>query len=388
MEQLLSDAISPADPNLIVVTAPGAGVVSVNLSGTPTEFIYQLPFPKKLYDPKAARVFLLEKADALENSVYEVFLDARSNSAGYIFPIRLLESRESDFVQNAKDSSFTPEQIDRFRNAALTTFCHLSRKVGIMGTSSNVEPISLSDIFGEDTIALMLTKDTSRVPEDFALFRYLPSLFQYGYLHKAERSPNFSSTPAGNKPPFNDCMSKTIRLRGISADYPNFDFVKDVFCETFPRYWSPITSFFLCYQFIEICIEEIRRKNGNQFVQDISSSILDNVKSENVIRDYQRNSNEKQRVKKLFSDHLLNSNVNGILIEGRALLSELGSPEASESESIYTLRNYYFHAYRLVREKCNDNIRLRTISWEVFLLTLEILTCFKADRNSSGSNSA
>lgn len=373
MSELLINGIQPAELNSI--QRVDSDVVSLKLSEAQTLSIrYRLPIDG--FNPNEVRVYLLEKQDLPEDSVLEIYLDNFTKTAGHVFPLRLFETEVSSYTQKPEANP----SILRLQKAATAALCHFAKvDYSAFNLEGKDEPLSLVKLFGEDTVILTISNCPARTPPDFKLTKYLPWLYQYGFLYKNPKSPGREFDRV-QFPLFESIAGKAnLKLKKISADIPNPSFVESIFRELLPKDWSPITSFFLCYQVIELCIEEVRRNNCEDFISSLELTKNDPIQNRSVINEYQRDSGEKERIKKIFSTYLNAPSLSNVLIEGKGLLDRLGIEEKYRKENevaLYVLRNYFFHAFPLVQKSCTFE-QLQSISWELFLLTLEILTCFK-----------
>ena len=331
-------------------------------------FSYSLP-TEEGYDPVELRVFLLKKYELPEQKFVEIRLDGCAQKSGHIFPLRLYETENTDFIQES-----TVPRFRRLQKVAIAAFCHIARAYLLKNTDDEIDhnPISLLNYFGDDTVVLTISNDTTRTPSDFDLSNYLPSLFKYGFLKHNDQGICDA--------PFESIGEETsLTLRRIGAEIPNLMFFKSIFTDLLPISWSPITSFFLCYQVIESCIEEIRLNNCNEFIAKLEAAKHDAVKTRSTLTEYSGESSEKERIKKLFQN-FLSQKPEAHLTEGRSLLVRLGEDSSKLVDDyviLYSLRNYFFHAFPLVQSNCNEE-QLRVISWECLLLTLEILCHFKS----------
>lgn len=348
--------------------------VAVSISDTEKLSIkYCLPTSDG-YDPDELRVFLLEKKNLPEQSILEIRLDNFEEKAGHIFPLRLFETEDISYTKTATDNP----RILRFQKVALAALCHFAKAYEVaLLQDSQTEPVSLVKYFGEDAVVLTISTSPNRVPNNFDLDDYFPNLFKFGYF-KYE----MPSAKAGLRildAPFEDISRiQTLKLKKISADIPNASFVKKIFRELLPAAWSPITSFFLCYQVIEICIERIRLNHCDVFISSLEAAKNDAVKTRTAINDYQGDASEKERIKRLFTAYI-SPVTNNSFNEGKSLLKRLGQADSKLVEDcavLYALRNYFFHAFPVVQDNCS-NEQLRMISWEFLLLTLEILSRFE-----------
>jgi len=372
MIPLLTNGIAPVPP--LSINSEGSESACITFSETEKLSIrYCLP-KENAYDPNQLRVFLLKKKDLPEQSILEIKLDNYTDKAGHLFPLQLFETEDAGYTKTPSDDP----RILRFQKAAFAAFCHIARAYQMTPKQQEEkEPISLVKHFGDDTVVLTISNDKKRVPEDFELDNYLPNLFKYGYF-KYE-SPREKTWQNGLDVPFENIDKTTLlTLKRISPEIPNINFVKNIFIELLSTAWSPITSFFLCYQVIETCIEKIRLENCDEFICNLNASKNDAVMMRKAMNDYQRESSEKERIKRLFTVFLSVHTINS-LIEGKNLLKRLGVDDSElveDYEVLYTLRNYFFHAFPVVQENCIAN-ELQLISWEFLLLTLEVLFRFK-----------
>lgn len=372
MNPLITNGMRPVP--LSSIKSEDLNSVSVALSETEKLAIkYCLPASDG-YDPNELRVFLLEKQNLPEQTILEIKLDSFDEKAGHIFPLRLFETEDATYTQIAKD---TP-RILRFQKVALAALCHFAKvnQLALLQEEQN-DPVSLVKYFGEDAVVLTISNDPNRAPENFELDDYLPSLFKYGYF-KYEM-PTEKAGLRVLDAPFEDVTPiTTLTLKKISSEIPNASFVKKIFVDLLPAAWSPITSFFLCYQVIEICIERIRLEHCDAFISNLETAKKDAVMTRTAINEYQGEASEKDRIKRLFTTYIspcTNSSFN----EGKNLLKRLGQPDSKLVEDcavLYSLRNYYFHAFPVVQDNCS-NEQLKMISWELLVLTLEILFRFK-----------
>lgn len=372
MIPLLTNGMAPVPRSSISSDDPES--VCITFSDTEKQVVrYCLPKDDG-YDPNELRVFLLKKRNLPEQSILEIKLDGCTEKAGHLFPLQLFETEDVDYTQPATEDP----RILRFQKVAFAALCHFAKAYQLASKQDvEDEQISLVKHFGEDVVVLTISNDKNRVPADFELEDYLPSLFKYGYFK--HEMPNEKAGQRDLNAPFED-ISKitTLKLKRISPEMPNANFVKNIFIELLPVAWSPITSFFLCYQVIEICIEKIRLESCDAFISSLEASKKDAVMTRSAINIYQSEASEKERIKRLFAEFLAPTTQNSFN-EGKDLLKRLGQTDPKLIEDyvvLYALRNYFFHAFPVVQDNCTEE-QLRIISWEFLSLTLEILFRFK-----------
>lgn len=370
MDPLLTNGIDPIQRASINII--DAESVCIAISETEKLRVqYCLPVTDG-YDPTELRVFLLKRRELPEQSILEIKLDCCTEKAGHLFPLRLFETEDAGYTQTASGNP----RILRFQKVAFAALCHIAR--AYQQESSQIEePVSFVNYFGDDTVVLTISNEMTRVPKDFSLGNYLPNLFKYGYLK--HEPPNKKNSQQELNVPFENINEiRTLTLKRVSPEIPNLNFVNNIFVELLPNAWSPITSFFLCYQVIETCIEKIRLENCDNFISNLETSKNDAVMTRKALNDYQRESSEKERIKQLFKVFLSAGTINSFN-EGKNLLRRLGlnEPELVEDYAIlYALRNYFFHAFPVVQANCTED-QLKAVSWECLSLTLEVLFRFK-----------
>lgn len=285
-----------------------------------------------------------------ENDIYQVYLQEHKYRAGWIFPISALESNENDF---AHDKVF-----NGYRYVAYQLLLRYDKTF-----KTNANNIKLTDIFDDNTIVCILSKDDINRRRNFNLADYLISFYSYGYFKLEENKPQ----PIQQNIWFRDIFEfRKARSRVIiqksGFDLSKSDYALNIFSNHLLHNDNLIVRFILLYQ----VIEELMQIESDQQIQDIINRYSTGSIPKN---DFKAEINEISSEFKLISLIIEKSGIEASLISDfknktQVLYKNLNyNPNGITdfSKLVYSFRNLFTHNYRLMmneEEKTNHVVCL------------------------------
>lgn len=288
------------------------------------------------FEKKDFEIHFLSKKGVRESEVYQVFERSLDKRLGWAIPVTSLSSDLHDYSNN----------IHFLRYAYVATKYALNELDGSV-YSNSVEAVSdsfkLSDVFHEDTVFLVLSKDTFEEDFEFDINKVAPSLIKYGYVVQGKRDPSAVIHEIDIDP-----GTRKIYLERVSDSIIQYDLISDLMNSLFSYEGNPIFRFFYLYQIFEILIDCVYREEQASVVSELISVQGDSGKSKEVLERFNSIVSEKNRYNLLFKDYMT-SEVDLVDLRNSCnrLLKAIDRTEANQfSGYFYTIRNFIFHQYR------------------------------------------
>lgn len=285
-----------------------------------------------------------------ENDIYQVYLQEHVDRAGWIFPISALESNENNFAYN--------KVFNGYRYVAYQLLLRYDKTF-----KTNVNNIKLTDIFDDNTIVCILSKDDINRSSNFNLADYLISFYSYGYFKLEENKPQ----PIQQNIWFRDIFEfrkerSRVTILKSGFDLSKSDYVLNIFSNHLLYNDNLIVRFILLYQ----VIEELMQIESDQQIRDIINRYSTGLILKN---DFKAEINEISSEFKLISLIIEKSGIEASLItdfknKTQVLYENLNyNPNgiADFSKLVYSFRNLFTHNYRLMmneEEKTNHVVCL------------------------------
>lgn len=250
-----------------------------------------------------------------ESDVFDIKFDKSDSRGGFLFPITLLESEET-------------------QNKQLLSYMFVAYKVLLKNMEGEPTGV-LSDNY-KDAFILAVHKET--VPS-FYIEEYLISLASYGfYKYQGENKNHFPILRPFNK------QTKVIHLEKSEVDNFKCDYVQDLLKFRLCTTSDFITRFVLVYQVVELYISGIHQKSLDDNIEKYKKRELNRNDFSEKLKEISR---ESYQIKELMKDF---HEENVCLDYKRAvmgLFNDISYQPKNETIStlIYTLRNQLFHSY-------------------------------------------
>lgn len=299
-------------------------------------------------------------------SVYDCTADSKESRVGWIFPITILESNDSEHSKNSHLHGYLHIAFEKLLLTQINGFQSNA-------TVRTYQPL-LSDVYGDDTILLVIKKTSLIEPENFNYSCYLPSLSKYGYFLKNEH--NLEHELDKKKP---ICMSQRgkIRLNITKSKYDLTDnsYFYELYCKHLKTVSNELLRFHLLYQVIEHFIgEEFERKfeeklenfksgeiQTNDFIEEINTIKKERVNIREIISFYQQSSSN---AKDVLAD---------LIRYCTDFLEPYTSVKAHSGDLLYDTRNLLVHSFRSLNEAAIEQLVGINTNFELVVSELFIL---------------
>ena len=314
------------------------------------------------YDYSDFQLILFENnyLDA-ENDVYQVFDKDEKIRLGWIFPLSNLEGKENDYITN--------EHLNKYKFVAFHLL--LLAKERDIKLDDNKAEYSISDIYKNNPIVLILSNNNTSKILDFSIENYIPSLSKYGYYRQNEFKNILNLRPKSEfcikyrgKEKLNLIKSK----RDINSDR----FFKELFSKHLKSLEHHLIRFHILYQIIEYILTE---RFDVVFTNLIGEYNANNIVKNDFIEKINELGKERSNIKKVV-DCLKENNcdfeIPNLERDCKDLLeSHKKKIKNTLGDLIYDVRNLIVHNYRDIEE---DEIEIiENITHELELLTINII---------------
>lgn len=259
-----------------------------------------------------------------------------------MFPIRLLDSNDSDFVGQ--------KNIDHYRSLAYEKLFRLDCSVDAVYNAERT--YGMSELFG-DVVLLVLSKDTLDKVAGFNLDDYLLSLFHHGYVRRTGKSV---VERKHNGDLLRTKMEHRTRLTIRRSTYSlmNDGYTKALIDDGLLKSGDSVVRFILLYQIVE---HLIARKSETR-IDELLVSYAGLPR--NDLREALLAMKERDILKLLFNGWVLDSDVrNDYADHCEALVSGVKNLKSREVyDCIYDVRNLLTHDLRAIigRKKEIDGV--------------------------------
>lgn len=296
-----------------------------------------------------------------ENDVFQIFDKLAKTRIGWIFPLSNLEGTENDFYNN--------EHLNKYKYVAFQLLLLANGKSITLEDNSN--EFSISDIYPNNPIILILSNDnTSKIP-DYSIKNYIPSLSKYGY-YKQNEFNNLLKFSQKNEFCLKYRGNVKLNLYKSQRDIDSDRFFNELFSKHLKSLEHHLIRFHILYQIIEyILTERFDVVFGNLIEEYNTGSIVKNDFIEKINELGKERSNIKKVVECL-SKNKTDFNIPNLERDCKdLLLSHKKKIRNSLGDLIYDIRNLVVHNYRDIEEEEFEIIE--NITHEMELLTINII---------------
>jgi len=339
-----------------------------SLSNDENGFLINVSYIPKLgdeeYDISNYFVFLFENNHLnAENDVFQLYDKDKDERIGWIFPISTLESNENDFSNN--------EHLNRYKLVVYKSILSNSFDFRVNINEINTE-MSLSQIYGDDTIICVLSKD--KISEDnFNIFLYYPNFAIYGYFEKNDNKLIVEYPNSLIVDKFRN--KKKLYIKKTQSNILQLDFVQKLYRNYLKTLDHHLIRFHLLYQIIEYFITE---KFSTEFDELLTKYNNKEFTKNNFLEKINEIRNERKNIRKIFDNINFqpNSFENQVKIDlERNIKDFLRNFEIEEKnhigDLIYNTRNIITHNYREIKDENLD--LLSQISYYFEILINEVI---------------
>lgn len=323
-----------------------------SLSNSKNDFFINIPFVPQLedeeYNPTDYYVFLFENNHLnAENDVFQLFDKDRNERIGWIFPITTLESNNNDFAENIHLNKY---KLVSYK-ILLSKYFSFNTRLDTINTD-----LSLSNIYGDDTIICTLSKEKINNNE-FDIFSYYPSLASYGYFEKNDNKLTVKYPNSFLVDNFRG--NEKLKIKKANNSIIQLDFTKKLYDNYLKTLDHHLIRFHLLYQIIEFLITEnfstefdnlLQRYNKGDFTKNTFLEKINEIRS------------ERKNIRNIFDNLTFNPETieKKIKIDiERTIKDFLRNFNLDEKEHIgdliYDTRNIITHNYREIKD---ENIEL------------------------------
>ena len=296
-----------------------------------------------------------------ENDVFQIFDKLAKTRLGWIFPLSNLEGSESDFYNN--------EHLNKYKYAAFQLLLLANEKS--ITIKDDLEQFNISDIYTDNPIILILSKENTAKIQDFSLKNYIPSLSKYGYYKQNEIKNllNFSQKNAF-------CLEYRgkvkLNLYKSQRDIESDRFFNELFSKHLKSLEHHLIRFHILYQIIEyILTERFDVVFNNLILEYIDGDIVKNDFIEKINELGKERSNIKKVVECL-NENKTDFNIANLERDCKDLLiSHKKKIRTTLGDLIYDVRNLIVHNYRDIEDEEIEIIE--NITHELELLTINII---------------
>jgi len=294
-----------------------------------------------------------------ENDVFQVYDVEKDIRLGWLFPITILESNDNNFADN--------EHLNRYKYVAFRKLIlsdSIDYKVGI-----DINKLSISDIYSNNAIILILSKKQLKNIDDFKIENYLPTLASFGYYlrneHKLTASfkinKDFALKRRGNV---------RLNLKKSKRDLTKLFFFKHLYLKYLKTIDHHLIRFHILYQVIEHFIGESFEYNFETLIENYQKGILQKNDFFEKIYELKK---ERENIRFIFEclNKFSSSELESIKIDLKRdciTLLETYSPDSKDhlGDLIYDVRNLVVHNYRNIKEE--EIVLLENITFELELV--------------------
>lgn len=295
-----------------------------------------------------------------ENDVFQIYEKSIKDRIGWIFPITVLESNENKFANN--------KHLNKYKLVAFKKLLLENYKRYDLAEMEN--ELTISDIFGDDLIILILSKEKCKLIQNFNIENYWPDLATYGYFIKNENkltvNINIHNIFVVDK--FRGNEKLWIRKSNKSLD--EFIFIKNLYTKYLKTLDHHLIRFHLFYQIIEHLITEKFEKDFDDLINKYSKN---EMQKNDFIEQISNVRNGRGNVRAIFNS--INTN-EGTLEREIVIDLKINCKDFIEKykykhkedlgDLIYTVRNIIVHNYRGISE--DDIVELENITFQFEIL--------------------
>ncbi|MBL4942025.1 MAG: hypothetical protein JKY81_10220 [Colwellia sp.] len=343
-------------------------ILSSTDDGSEIVFDY-LPKLDSSFNSDEYEVLLLENSFLnAENDVFTLYEryhnttsdKCESKRVGWVFPITILESNESEHSNNTHLHGYQYVAFEHLLKAKT----HINPTIDVRFNQSG--KYSLSEIYGENTILAVIKKTRVPSPQQFTLQSYIPSLSQYGYFIKNEFELNHR---------VDQYKCSYLELRGKKRLYIRRSDVKllenqyfnDLYTQYFKTISNPLLRFHLIYQVIEHII-------GERFDKDFEEIIVkyqqNKIQKNDFIEEINELKKERTNIRKVFNIYKSNYNNSGNYLadlkrDCQDILEKHTEVKDDVGDLVYDVRNLLVHNFRKLSELEKEKLNQINMTFEL-----------------------
>lgn len=316
------------------------------------------------FKDKEFDIHFLVKKNVKESEIYQVYCRDWDRRIGWIIPAISLSSCLHDYSNNEhflKYAYMGVRESLRKIDTNIFTYC----------ISGEKEEVRYSSIFHEETVLLVLSKETWASDFEFNIDRMSPSLIKHGYVALSSRNPEEIHYEAKVN------ISEKLYLEQVSDEVNGCSLIGELLNSSFSYETKAVFRFFYLYQIIELLIDCVYKNEQEALVDELVNAKGDSGKTKDVIDKIQKFMSEKKRLSLLVNNY---SNVGSELNELKQLcnllLDDLNRDRSDSFEGyFYKIRNFIFHQYRDFPSESEE--KLDEVITEVVNLIPSLLNKFK-----------
>ncbi len=333
------------------------------LSDENEDYIFNIPYVAKLeaeiYNPDDYYLFLFENNHLnAENDCFQLYDENDDKRIGWVFPISVLDSNENDYAENV--------HLNKYKFVAFKKLLSRSFSYRINLVSNEIN--SISDIFGENTFIVILSKELIN-KDDFNISSFYPSLATYGYYLKSNNRLSITS-------PINYLVNKFRGRKKLYLKYTNsvilsVDFMVKLYEIYLKELDHHLIRFHLLYQVIEYLITNKFSSEFESLLQKYNDNL---ITKNNFIEEINNIRNERKNIRNIFEQLHFNdgSFAKEVKIDlerdAKDFIREFNIDEnKSLGDLIYDIRNIIVHNYREVKNENHELLDKITYEFEILV---------------------
>lgn len=318
------------------------------------------------FNPDDYILFLLFHNNLPENAIFQLYEKDINDRIGWIFPINALISSNHDYKDNIH---FLKMAYVSCINLAKGEICNNNQSNLIKLPNQNAA--GLFDFFHQQTVIVILHKNTIQKILNFNFYNYLPCLYTFGYTLTFNPEKKVHQSKLSEFYEEGESIRKRITLIPISIQIRDETFINKLFTEWLDSEHHKVMRFYLLYQVVELLI---RRVFKHKFQKTISVINPDKDDLFEVNKKIQELTSEKKRINCLISDY---SGVNSNELKDLCVqfLNNTDYEESGLGDLIYSIRSFLVHNYRELTE--NQKNLIDDINYWFENLIIKILLNYK-----------
>lgn len=296
-----------------------------------------------LHKEKEFEVHFLAKKDVKENEIFQVFLRTENIRIGWLIPIISLSSVLHDYAENEHFLRYAYRGIKEALEILDSNI--FSKSVKLSENSCRLE-----DIFHEETVLLVLSKDVFNSERQFEICKFSASLIKHGYVSLSKRVPTDIEIRGW------PITSRHLYLDEISNEIDSYLLISELLNKSYSFEANVVFRFFYLYQIIELLIDLIYKREQEGLVEKLLETKNDSGKTKEVLDKMQRFMSEKKRIGLLINEYTnIASELAPLANSCNDFLASINRENSQEfSGYFYSIRNFIFHQYRDFPEDGED----------------------------------
>jgi hypothetical protein len=261
---------------------------------------------------------------------------------GFVFSVAALASPSvllgKKYVEDAAKIALIRLCLGRIYNPVPLNVLDLGSKVGI------------DELYPEDCVVGIINRhrvlDLGSKVQDWRQYikDRLPAFGIKGlHLYPAEAGPGIFDSKACSKKPVS---SENVKLRGIHGQFPGNarDYLHEVLLRVVPFERHPAFRFFLCYQMMEVLMEDLHARLLQRFVGVVSGASAAETKE--ALKKLQEAVRESQRIGRILHAPSVGGLCDNLRNSCNEVLFAAGQNEKADvADAVYAVRNLIFHSF-------------------------------------------